>query len=185
MLTTGPVRSEFELDYDAWDAGGRMVSETRRIRIDAGSNLSRASSVFSSTDASPVEVGIGIAQRAGDGGTLARSQPDGWMAYWQPPDRDRGNIACAVIVPDGIEGFAAETGTVPAAQSAGPGAEGYPPVSNELAIARAEIGRPFVYFFGSGWSKSGDFPGESDWEAYVRRYRERLKTPLEVSIEPD
>ncbi|HEY5078701.1 MAG TPA: glycoside hydrolase family 88 protein [Opitutaceae bacterium] len=185
VLTTGPVRSEFELTYDAWDAGGTMVSETRRVCVDAGSNLCRASSVFSSDVSSPVQVGIGIAQRAGEGGTLARSQPEGWMAYWQPPDRDRGNIACAVIVPEGVVAFATEKGTLPAGQPAGPGAEGYPPVSNELAIAPAQMGKPFVYFFGSTWSKSGDFPGESDWEGYVRRYRERIKTPLEVTMEPD
>ncbi|HSY09916.1 MAG TPA: glycoside hydrolase family 88 protein, partial [Candidatus Dormibacteraeota bacterium] len=32
VITTGPIRSEFELTYDAWDAGnGRMVTETKRI----------------------------------------------------------------------------------------------------------------------------------------------------------
>ena len=33
LITTGPIRSEFELTYDAWDAGnGRMVSETKRYQ---------------------------------------------------------------------------------------------------------------------------------------------------------
>ncbi len=55
LITTGPIRSEFELTYDAWDAGGgRMVSETKRISIDAGSNLSRVESTFSSDDKSPL-----------------------------------------------------------------------------------------------------------------------------------
>jgi len=38
LITSGSIRSEFELTYDAWDAGnGRMVSETKRYSIDAGS----------------------------------------------------------------------------------------------------------------------------------------------------
>jgi len=37
IITTGPVRSEFELTYDGWEAGKRKISETKRIRIDAGS----------------------------------------------------------------------------------------------------------------------------------------------------
>ncbi len=47
LITTGPIRSEFELTYDAWDAGsGRMVSETKRYSIDAGSWLTKAQSTF-------------------------------------------------------------------------------------------------------------------------------------------
>ena len=67
VITTGPIRSEFELTYDAWDAGnGRMVSETKRISIDAGSNLSRVESTFSSDDKSPLTIGVGLAERPGE-----------------------------------------------------------------------------------------------------------------------
>ena len=49
LITTGPIRSEFELTYDAWDAGGgRMVSETKRYSIDAGSYFTKAQSTFTS-----------------------------------------------------------------------------------------------------------------------------------------
>ena len=47
LITTGPIRSEFELTYDAWDAGnGRKVSETKRYSIDAGSWFTKAQSTF-------------------------------------------------------------------------------------------------------------------------------------------
>ncbi|HTU03120.1 MAG TPA: DUF4861 family protein, partial [Candidatus Sulfotelmatobacter sp.] len=185
VIATGPIRSEVELAYDAWDAAGRKVSEVRRIRIDAGSNMCRASSVFSSGDPSAIALGIGIAQRPGIGGTLARDKGDGWMTYWQVPDRDRGNIGCAVIVPGGVSGFATETGSVPApsaAELSKPGDEGMPPIANELSISRAEVGKAFVYYFGAGWSRSGDFPEEKDWELYVQRYVARLKAPLLVTF---
>ncbi len=65
LITTGPIRSEFELTYDAWDAGnGRMVSETKRYSIDAGSWMTKAQSTFSSEDKSPLTIGVGLAERA-------------------------------------------------------------------------------------------------------------------------
>ena len=65
LITTGPIRSEFELTYDAWDAGnGRMVSETKRYSIDAGSWFTKAQSTFASEDKSPLTIGVGLAERA-------------------------------------------------------------------------------------------------------------------------
>jgi hypothetical protein len=205
VITTGPIRSEFELTYDAWDAGGRKVSETKRISIDAGSNMSRAESIFSSDDPSPLEIGVGIAQRPGanavipwpdyirgienlerfSGGLLTQNQKNNWMTYWQAADRDRGNIAVAIVLPGGIKEFVTEANSFPAptaADLAGPGVEGMPPIANNLAIASAEVGKPFVYWFGAGWSKSGDFPDVAAWNNYVRRFAERLAAPLKVTI---
>ena len=205
VVTTGPIRSEFELTYDAWDAGGRKISETKRISIDAGANMSRAESVFTSDDKSPLQIGVGIAQRPGQtatipwpdfvhdiqnlgnftGGLVTQNQKNNWMTYWQPADRDRGNIACAIILPGGIKQFVTETNSFPAPAAADlttPGPEGLPPVVNNLAIGSAEVGKPFIYWFGAGWSKSGDFPDAAAWNNYVRQFAERLNAPLQVTI---
>jgi unsaturated rhamnogalacturonyl hydrolase len=189
IITTGPIRSEFEVTYDAWDAGGRKISETKRISIDAGSNMSRAESIFSSDDKSPLEIGVGIAERPvdiaqNDVPKLTQNQKENWMTYWQPTDRDRGNIAVAIILPSGIKEFA-DNPILPmpsAARLAKPGVEGMPPIANLLAIAPAEIGKPFVYYFGAGWSKSGDFPNPEVWNKYVSHFAERLAAPLQVTI---
>jgi hypothetical protein len=186
IVTTGPIRSEFVLDYDAWDAGGRSVSESKRISIDAGSNMSRVESVLTSEDKSPVTVGIGIAQRAGDGNTVSEDREAGWMAYWQAPDRDRGSIGCAVVLPAGsISEFAAESGTVgvvPPERQLKPDSEGLPPISNLLAITQAEVGKGLVYYVGAGWSRSGDFPDNEAWVAYVRRFAQRRAAPIQVAV---
>jgi rhamnogalacturonyl hydrolase YesR len=185
IITTGPIRSEFELTYDAWEAGKRRISETKRISIDAGSNVTRVESVFATERQSRFEVGIGIAKRPGDG-VIAKNQEQGWMSYWQPADRDRGNIGCAVVLPEKIEEFATESSTLPKLTQADltmPRDEGLPPVANVLAIAPAEAGKPFLYYLGAGWSKSGDFPEETDWENYVRRFAARLRAPLKITLE--
>jgi unsaturated rhamnogalacturonyl hydrolase len=188
IITTGPIRSEFELTYDAWDAGGRKVAERKRISIDAGSNMSRAESVFTSDDPAPLDIGIGIAQRAGSDGIVSKNGDAGWMTYWQAPDRDRGSIGCAVILPvGGVHTFVGENASVPAVapeRQITPGIEGLPPVGNLLGIARADPGNPLVYYFGAGWSKSGDFPDDKTWMRFVSRFAERVRAPLRVSVAP-
>jgi Domain of unknown function (DUF4861) len=46
IITTRPIRSEFELTYEGWEAGKHKISETKRITIDAGSDMTRAESDF-------------------------------------------------------------------------------------------------------------------------------------------
>jgi rhamnogalacturonyl hydrolase YesR len=184
IITTGPIRSEFELTYDAWDMGGSRVSERKRISIDAGSNLSRAESVFTCDGTAPLHVGIGIAQRAGTDNPTVQDPNAGWMTYWQAPDRDRGSIACAVVMPYGdLGGFAMESASVPAVdpeKQLKPGIEGLPPIGNMLAITQVAPEKPLVYYFGAGWSKSGDFPTYESWNRYVARFADRLRAPLIV-----
>jgi hypothetical protein len=51
-----------------------------------------------------------------------------------------------------------------------------------LAFTSAEAGKPFLYYLGAGWSKSGDFAAETDWGNYVRQFVARLHAPLEVKL---
>jgi hypothetical protein len=57
-----------------------------------------------------------------------------------------------------------------------------PPVANLLAFTPAEAGKPLLYYLGAGWSKSGDFAAETDWENYVRQFVAGLRTPLKVNL---
>jgi rhamnogalacturonyl hydrolase YesR len=211
IITTGPIRSEFELTYDAWDAGGRKISETKRISIDAGSNLSRVESTFSSDDKSSLQIGVGLAERPGENvilaigkekqgplwyidnwqnstakGLVVENQTESWMTYWQPQDFAKGVIGTAIILPKGsVTMFTNDNPNLPAEKFAPPTktmTEGQPALRNQLAIANAEIGKPFVYYFGAGWSESGDFPDAKSWNDYVRRFAERRDQPLQVTI---
>jgi len=205
IITTGPIRSEFELTYDAWDAGGRAVSETKRISIDAGSNLSRCQSTFGSEDKSPLIIGIGLSERPGanmvvsDGsplidswqngttkGLFVQNQIEGWMTYWQPQDFAKGTTAVAIVLRKGsVEAFTNDAPNVPGSAFKPPThtmTEGQPAIRDLLAITRVEAGQPLVYYAGAGWSESGDFPDAKSWTDYVRRFAERRDHPLQVTI---
>jgi hypothetical protein len=91
----------------------------------------------------------------------------GWRPFKRCAYRDRGNIGCAIVMPGKIEEFATASATLPKLKQADlitPTSEGLPPVANLLAISAAQAGKPFLYYFGAGWSKSRDFPEETDWE---------------------
>ena len=162
VLADGPLRAIFELRFAGWDAGnGRQVSEVKRFSIDAGSNLTRVESRYASPSADPLTVGVGIVQRNGEG-RYTTDAANGWSSYWQPPHGDDGVTGCAVILPAGASGFAVTD-------------------RQQLTLGTAQPGQPFVYYFGAGWNKSGDFADAAAWEAYVRAYAQRLKAPLKVS----
>ncbi len=186
IITTGPIRSEFVLVYGTWDAEGRTVSETKRISIDAGSNLSRVVSTFESSDSSPIQVGVGIALRAGKDNSVSEDRQAGWMTYWQAPDRDRGSIGCAVVMPAGsVREFVTEDGSVSAVapdRQLTPDSEGLPPVANRLAITQIGPEKGLEYYVGAGWSRSGDFASEEAWKAYVRRFVERRNAPIRAVV---
>lgn len=192
LIVSGPVRSVFELTYDAWDAGGgRMVSETKRYSIDAGSWFTKAQSTFASEDKSPLTIGIGLAERACPTNReefIAHDQEEGWLSYWQPEDKPKGIIGDAIVLPKGsVLAFTNDAPNLPDSVVHGnvpqPTHEGYPPIRNMLAISQAEVGKPYEYYFGACWDRSGDFTNHLQWEAYVKQFAERRDEPLQVVVE--
>jgi len=191
LITTGPIRSEFELTYDAWDAGnGRMVSETKRFSIDAGSWLTKVQSIISSEDKSPLTIGVGLAERACPTNReefIAHDLVEGWMTYWQPEDQPKGTTAVAMLLPKGsVKEFTNDNPDMPDsvkhANVPQPTHEGYPPIRTQLAITQVEVGQPFSYYFGACWDRSGDFTNHVQWEDYVKRFAERRDQPLQVTV---
>lgn len=163
VIANGPIRSEFELTFDEWDAGGRKVSEVKRMSIDAGSNFTRVSSSFTSDKPGDLTVGVGIIKRPGDS-KLAKDAGGAWMSYWEPELAPNGHTGCAALIPGGnASGFGEDE-------------------ANHFILGKASVGKPFVYYFGAGWSKSGDFPDAAAWEANVDLLAKRLKTPLVVTV---
>ncbi len=191
LITTGPIRSEFELTYDAWDAGnGRRVSEVKRFSIDAGSWMTKVRSTISSEDKAPLTIGVGIAERACPTNReefIAHDLTEGWITYWQPEDVPKGTTAVAVLLPkNSVKEFVndnpAMTDAVKHANVPQPTHEGYPAIRNQLAITQVEVGQPFSYYFGACWDRSGDFTNHIQWEDYVKRFAARRDQPLQVTV---
>ena len=191
LITTGPIRSEFELTYEPWDAGnGRKVWETKRFSIDAGSWLTKVSSTISSDDKSPLAIGVGVAERACPTNReefIAHDLTEGWLTYWQPEDQPKGTTAVAILLPkDSVKEFTNDNPSMPDsvkhANVPQPTHEGYPPIRTQLAVTQMEVDKLFSYYFGASWDRSGDFTNHVQWEDYLKRFAERRDQPLQVTV---
>lgn len=152
ILSSGPDKAVIQLTYAPWNiGGGRKVWETRTITLEAGSNLNRIQSRIDSDAPGDLVVGIGINKRLADGGEATLDKRLGMISYWQPPDPVNGTIGCGVRV---------DPAKLVRLLDAN---------NHYLALITVTPGKPFVYFAGAGWSKSG-FSTREKWEIYLRDY---------------
>jgi pectinesterase len=169
LLANGPVRTVFELEYDPWDAGGLRVRETKRVAIDAGSNLYRQESTFRTEGGGAAEVPyvIGELKRAGMVGATSRARAWAWLTGWGPVSPKKGGhgeMGTAVLLPRDRVADWKETD------------------DHYLAVSRATPGVPVVHYVGAGWTASGDFRDVRDWWRYLDEFAERLASPLRVTV---
>lgn len=157
ILNTGPDVADFTVDYEPWPVDTlRIVSETRRFTLPAGTNFTKLTSTIASSSDAELIVGIGISKRPVGGGKLGEIVKDAQaarMSWWGPADGDKGRMAAAVIVdPAAFAGFAEDA-------------------DNYLILVRVTPGRPFTYYSGAAWDGSGDFTTRDAWTAHVAAQR--------------
>ena len=174
VLSNGPRRAAFKLEYAPFDAGapGR-VAETKQITVDCGRNFDAVESVFDLPGNEAV-VGIGISEHPAVPGypaaVLTRDEQGRWMSFWEE-NQDGGRGIAVILTKDSAPaGFAHEDA---------PGGKGN---ANNLLLAKAKDGAPLRYLAGAGWTKSGQFDGRAAWERYVKEFAARAQQPLSVTV---
>jgi len=167
VITNGPVRTSFELTYDAWDADGVAVSEVKRFTLDAGQLFDVVDSTFSTSGPTPaptLTVALGLNKKP------AYPEQTPTVAVYRAPDslmqwvrqRSAGDFGTAIVLP-GAEGYAADA-------------------DNELILVKAKPGQPLRYYLGSAVNWSGEITTPQAWQAYVEAYRKRIASPIRVEI---
>jgi hypothetical protein len=163
VIANGPIRVQFELVYQPWDAAGTKVSEIKRLTLDAGWNLNRFESRFAVAGGAALAThAIGIKDAASS--TSAFSRERGTLRTWEPFKGDDGQLGCGVIV-DPAQ-------VVEATKGAG----------NYLIVAKIAADGTAAWYAGAGWSKSGDFKSVEDWDAYIEQASRRLRAPVQVAL---
>jgi hypothetical protein len=158
ILATGPIRFEFEVSYAPWQAGRRMVTETKRITLDAGSHLNKIVSTYTFAGESPLDLAAGIAIH--EGGVVTLPTGNSIASVWDTPQKPSvGRIATGLV-------------SLPAEHAMTMTA-----ASHALMIFQRYSGEAFTYFAGSGWSKA-DMPTQDDWNMYLVRFQELQEHPI-------
>jgi len=158
IIATGPVRFAFQVSYAPWQAGGRMVSETKWISLDAGSHLNKIVSTYTFDGASPIDLAAGIAIHPGAAALLPVGKSI--ASVWDTPQNpSAGRIATGMVA---LPGEHARTMTA---------------ANHALMLFKRHAGESFTYFAGSGWSKA-DMPTPADWTIYLVRFQELQQHPV-------
>jgi hypothetical protein len=168
VIANGPIRAVFELTFDAWDAGGVMVSEVKRFTVDAGHYFDQVDSTFSFDGRPGMMAAIGLNRTPAYAPQqpvveALRLQGANAMAQWVT-QKNAGNFGTAVIVPEmQAGGYAQDT-------------------LNELVLAPVKPGQPLRYYLGAAPSWSGELRDMQDWQRAIEAMARRIRHPIVIRI---
>jgi hypothetical protein len=181
LLSSGPVRFQFELTYAPWKANGVEVTETKRITLDAGSHLNKIESTFTFSGSATIDAAAGLAVHAGaDFKQLAHGRI---LSVWDTPqDPSAGRIATGIIEAPGQSASVTQLNElvipIPTPQTSFTTQHD----GQSLLVFPVKSGQTFTYYAGSGWSKA-DMPTQQVWDNYLSQTLSRLEHPLHIKWE--
>lgn len=172
----GPLRFQVELVYNPMQIpGGTEVTEHRRIRLDAGSDLNMTTVCYDALP-SPRDIAPGIViHKQNPYGELADSRR-AIIAYADSTDNasnGNGVIYIGAYVPRDDVGVTYKPVIEPARDALG----------HILAVSKIAPGEDFTYWWGSAWSKNPTGPqSPAEWLDRLRRCADCISNPLIVEL---
>ncbi len=164
-IANGPIRLVFELTYDSLLVEGRNYPMALRITLDAGQNMNKVE--VTHTDSKPsdaVEFVCGLVKRKDV--SLIKNESNGWIGLWGLTNADsvNGSLGTGVVLSGSTSKSILED------------------KDQYLIGGKATTGKPFRYYAGAGWTRSGDFSNEQEWRDYLNTFARSLQSPLKVRI---
>ena len=161
MITEGPVRTQFELEYEPWETGSGKIREKKIISLDLGSNLMRVELELEA-DNMPETITTGITLHEKDG-KISLDRDAGWFSYWQP--HGDSEMGMGIVVPrEYLTGFSEFTTDKKD--------------GSHLYVHMKPIGGKIEYYAGFGWKQAGRFVSEEDWNTCLQEFSESLQAGL-------
>ncbi len=163
VLANGPIRVMFELVYDAFDVNGTKISEVKRVTLDAGSQFNHFQSLYQPQSDTALTSGIGLKKVTGE--VTEFNAGHGWLAKWEPMEKNAGQQGLALIVDPGL--LQKQTADQ----------------HNLLLLVKAP-GNVASYWAGFGWDKAGQFTTFAAWKTHVDEFSARVRSPIRISVSP-
>lgn len=163
----GPLRTTFVLTYDSVPVGDKVLQETFKVTVCAGSVLNKAEVVYNGADSLELRLAAGIFLH-GDGcnGAVESGMPaEQWLVYAEDARSDAGLDAgrnyVGIYMPQ-ADNMGVKDGT--------------------LFLDRSyKTGTPVTYYFGGGWSQ-WRFPDDKDWVNAVSHAAEAIGNPMTIEL---
>lgn len=139
----------FEVNFDAWDAGGKKVSEKKVISMKMGTNFFKVTSTFTTDSKEPLTAAIGIAYV--NNPEIITDKAKGSMTVWESYLPKNGELGTTVLVKSAdIQDF-----------------KNYE--KQQFVLVKVKSGEPIHYKVGAGWTKSPQFKTKQEWLDYVNK----------------
>ena len=161
-ITTGPVRTSFYLKYADWDANGNLITESRIISLDYGSNLSKFEIFLKGSKS--ISVGLTMHEK---NGVVASNPKYGWTNYYEP--LEDSEISTAIV---------ASPNTYISSKTYDVDQKDLSNVYTKIKVVDDKA----VYYSGFFWKKSKQFKNNAEWENYLNGFAARLASPLVISV---
>jgi len=162
VLTNGPIRVMFELIYEPFDVDGVKVSEVLRISLDAGSQLDHFQTSYPTQPANK-ELAVAVGLKKVKDQQKEFNAEHGWLAIWEPMEKNQGMQGLAAIVdPRGFDKQAEDN-------------------RNNLIVMKPGSGKS-SYWAGFAWDKAGKITSAAAWKKYVDDFAQGLLAPIDVTV---
>ncbi len=172
VVDFGPLRLAVRFVIDGMSVNGSYVQETRTLTLDRGAHFNKVSSLFNGLkETTPVISGVVVHADNPEG--YALMPESGAVAVVDHADDrkvDNGDIYIAAIVPDASK--CEFMPVVPTTANA---------IGHVVVKSAVSPGIPYVYYFGSGWSKN-TVRSQAEWERIIKEHALKIKHPLKVSL---
>lgn len=153
VLDNGPLRTTFQLAYDAWDVAGKQVTATKTVSLDAGSQLSKVTVEYSYADGSSMPVVVGIIKRAEPGAALL-NEKEGILGYWEPQHGVDGTTGVGCVITAPVTKMEVRRG--------------------QFLAHSTYNNAPFTYYAGAAWDKAGVIRNEKQWFDYLAEFKQQV-----------
>lgn len=173
VMDNGPLRTTFRLTYKDIDVDGKSFSESRIISIDAGSQLSKITQEYGTSESIPVAAGI-VKRASGDSIIVASDKT--FLVYMEPKTDNVEGIYIGLVFPEGMKNSTTDTYKIKNDKT-----KKEDSYSHVLGIVDYQPNRPVTYYTGYGWNKYG-FANEGEFVSYLENFVKGLKQPLVVNL---
>lgn len=162
VINNGPLRTTFQLMYDDWMVDKKVLSATKTISLDAGSQLSKITVEYKSPEMGPIPVVAGLVTRK-ENGIKYLNEQDGIMAYWEPKHGEDGTTGVGCIFMTAVSLMTTDKLQL-------------------LSKTETDNNKIITYYSGAAWDKAGEIKTGKAWFAYLQNFKEELIKPLKIVL---
>ncbi|WP_194777949.1 DUF4861 family protein [Pararhodonellum marinum] len=163
-LAEGPLRTVFELDYAPYTIDGMSIKETKHIKLDLGSHLTKYEIKIDSSEPLPY-LTVGLTMHENEGQAFWDEQK-GFFGYWEPMQGTF--IGTGMVVdPSKIESHRKHESP-------------HRDQSHILVNLIPDSENTVVFFAGFAWDQAGEIVNQKEWETYLQGFSNRLNSPIHV-----